>query len=300
MVYDVIVVGGGPSGMTAALYLLRNEKKVLLIEKENFGGQIANSPKVENFPSIKEISGLDFSNNLFDQINDLGVDFELEDVLAIEKNNDLFTVTTNYNTYQSKKVILANGVKHRVTNLTNEDKFIGNGISFCAVCDGPMLKGKEAYLIGDANTALQYALLLSDYCTKVNMFTLFDKFFGDEMLIEKVKNNDRIIVRHNMNLISYLGNDKLEGLIFENTLDHTKNEFFTDNVFLAIGQIPQNEKFKNLVDLDNGYVLVDENMETKTKGLFAIGDTRKKQIRQLVTACNDGAIAALNIIKSLS
>lgn len=300
MVYDVIVVGGGPSGMTAALYLLRNEKKVLLIEKENFGGQIANSPKVENFPSIKEISGLDFSNNLFDQINDLGVDFELEDVLAIEKNNDLFTVTTNYNTYQSKKVILANGVKHRVTNLTNEDKFIGNGISFCAVCDGPMLKGKEAYLIGDANTALQYALLLSDYCTKVNMFTLFDKFFGDEMLIEKVKNNDRIIVRHNMNLISYLGNDKLKGLIFENTLDHTKNEFFTDNVFLAIGQIPQNEKFKNLVDLDNGYVLVDENMETKTKGLFAIGDTRKKQIRQLVTACNDGAIAALNIIKSLS
>lgn len=300
MVYDVIVVGGGPSGMTAALYLLRNEKKVLLIEKENFGGQIANSPKVENFPSIKEISGLDFSNNLFDQISDLGVDFELEDVLKIEKNDDLFTVTTNYNTYQSKKVILANGVKHRVTNLTNEDKLIGNGISFCAVCDGPMLKGKEAYLIGDANTALQYALLLSDYCTKVNMFTLFDKFFGDEMLIEKVKNNDRIIVRHNMNLISYLGNDKLEGLIFENTLDHTKNEYFTDNVFLAIGQIPQNENFKNLVDLDNGYVLVDENMETKTKGLFAIGDTRKKQIRQLVTACNDGAIAALNIIKSLS
>lgn len=300
MIYDVIVIGGGPSGMTAALYLLRNEKKVLLIEKENFGGQIANSPKVENFPSIKEISGLDFSNNLFDQINDLGVDFELEDVLKIEKNDDIFTVTTNYNTYQSKKIILANGVKHRVTNLINEEKFIGNGISFCAVCDGPMLKGKEAYLIGDANTALQYALLLSDYCTKVNMFTLFDKFFGDEMLIEKVKNNDRIIVKHNMNLISYLGNEKLEGLIFENTLDHTKNEFFTDNVFLAIGQIPQNDNFKNLVDLDSGYVLVDENMETKTKGLYAIGDTRKKQIRQLVTACNDGAIAALNIIKSLS
>lgn len=300
MIYDVIVIGGGPSGMTAALYLLRNEKKVLLIEKENFGGQIANSPKVENFPSIKEISGLDFSNNLFDQINDLGVDFELEDVLKIEKNDDIFTVTTNYNTHQSKKIILANGVKHRVTNLVNEEKFIGNGISFCAVCDGPMLKGKEAYLIGDANTALQYALLLSDYCTKVNMFTLFDKFFGDEMLIEKVKNNDRIIVKHNMNLISYLGNEKLEGLIFENTLDHTKNEFFTDNVFLAIGQIPQNENFKNLVDLDSGYVFVDENMETKTKGLYAVGDTRKKQIRQLVTACNDGAIAALNIIKSLS
>lgn len=300
MVYDSIIIGGGASGMTCALYLLRNEKKVLLLEKENFGGQIANSPKVENFPSIKEISGLDFSNNLFDQINDLGVEFELEDVLEINKEESLFKVKTNYNTYEAKTVVIANGVKHRTLNLPNEENLIGNGISFCAVCDGPMLKGKEAYLIGDANTALQYALLLSDYCSKVHMFTLFDKFFGDEMVIDKVNKKENIFVYRNMSLIEYKGENKLEGLVFENTVDKTKSEYKTDNVFIAIGQIPQNERFSNLVELDKGYILVNEKMETKTPNVFAVGDTRKKEVRQLVTACNDGAIAALNIIKYLA
>ena len=300
MIYDSIIIGGGASGMTCALYLLRNEKKVLLLEKENFGGQIANSPKVENFPSIKEISGLDFSNNLFDQINDLGVEFELEDVLEINKEESLFKVKTNYNTYEAKTVVIANGVKHRTLNLPNEENLIGNGISFCAVCDGPMLKGKEAYLIGDANTALQYALLLSDYCSKVHMFTLFDKFFGDEMVIDKVNKKENIFVYKNMSLIEYKGENKLEGLVFENTVDKTKSEYKTDNVFIAIGQIPQNERFSNLVELDKGYILVNEKMETKTPNVFAVGDTRKKEVRQLVTACNDGAIAALNIIKYLA
>lgn len=300
MIYDSIIIGGGASGMTCALYLLRNEKKVLLLEKENFGGQIANSPKVENFPSIKEISGLDFSNNLFDQINDLGVEFELEDVLEINKEESLFKVKTNYNTYEAKTVVIANGVKHRTLNLPNEENLIGNGISFCAVCDGPMLKGKEAYLIGDANTALQYALLLSDYCSKVHMFTLFDKFFGDEMVIDKVNKKENILVYRNMSLVEYKGENKLEGLVFENTIDKTKTEYKTDNVFIAIGQIPQNERFSNLVELDKGYILVNEKMETKTPNVFAVGDTRKKEVRQLVTACNDGAIAALNIIKYLA
>ncbi len=300
MIYDSIIIGGGASGMTCALYLLRNEKKVLLLEKENFGGQIANSPKVENFPSIKEISGLDFSNNLFDQINDLGVEFELEDVLEINKEESLFKVKTNCNTYEAKTVVIANGVKHRTLNLPNEENLIGNGISFCAVCDGPMLKGKEAYLIGDANTALQYALLLSDYCSKVHMFTLFDKFFGDEMVIDKVNKKENIFVYRNMSLIEYKGENKLEGLVFENTVDKTKSEYKTDNVFIAIGQIPQNERFSNLAELDKGYILVNEKMETKTPNVFAVGDTRKKEVRQLVTACNDGAIAALNIIKYLA
>ena len=300
MVYDSIIIGSGASGMTCALYLLRNDKKVLLLEKENIGGQIANSPLVENFPSIKKISGLDFSNNLFDQISDLGVDFELEDVLEINKVGSLFVVKTNYNTFEAKTVVIANGVKHRTLKLPNEENLIGNGISFCAVCDGPMLKGKEAYLIGDANTALQYALLLSDYCTKVHMFTLTDKLFGDEMVIDKVNKKENIYIHKNMSLIEYKGENKLEGLIFENTIDKTKNEFKTDNVFIAIGQIPQNERFSNLVDLDKGYVLVNEKMETKTPNIYAVGDTRKKEVRQLVTACNDGTIAALNIIKYLS
>ena len=301
MIYDCIVVGGGASGMSTALYLLRNNKKVLIIEKENFGGQIANSPKVENFPSIKEISGLDFSDHLFTQISDLGVEFELEDVDKITKNDDgTFKVVTNYNEYLAKTVVLANGVKHRLMNLPNEEQLIGNGISFCAVCDGPMLKGKDVYLIGDANTALQYALLLTDYCPRVHMFTLFDRFFGDEVLINKVKANERILVTHNMNLVEYKGEEHLEGLVFENTQDHIKTEFKTDNVFVCIGQIPQNDRFADLLMLDKGYIITNESMETKTPGLYAVGDTRKKDVRQLVTACNDGAIAALSIIRYLA
>lgn len=294
---DIIIVGGGPSGMTAALYALRSNKSVLILEKENFGGQIANSPRVENYPSINEISGLDLSDRMFSQITDLGAQFELEDVLKIEKLQDKFVVATNYRTYESKAIIIANGVKYRLMNLPNEENLIGNGVSFCAVCDGPMYKGKEAYLIGDANTALQYALLLSNYCTKVHMFTLFDHFFGDSILQERVNAKENIIVKHDMNLIEYKGEDKLEGLVFENTKTKDRIEYATDNVFIAIGQIPQNEQFANLVELEKGYIVTDESMQTKTPGVFACGDTRKKEIRQVVTACNDGAIAALSAVK---
>lgn len=294
---DIIIVGGGPSGMTAALYALRSNKSVLILEKENFGGQIANSPRVENYPSINEISGLDLSDRMFSQITDLGAQFELEDVLEIEKTKDGFKVTTNYRTYESKAVIIANGVKHRLMNLHNEENLIGNGVSFCAVCDGPMYKGKETYLIGDANTALQYALLLSNYCTKVHMFTLFDKFFGDNILQDRVKAKENIIVKHEMNLVEYVGGEKLEGLVFEDTKTKDRIEYKTDNVFIAIGQVPQNDKFANLVELEKGYIVTDELMQTKTSGVFACGDTRKKEIRQVVTACNDGAIAALSAVR---
>lgn len=301
MLYDTIVIGGGASGMSAALYLLRNNKKVLIIEKENFGGQIANSPLVTNFPSIKEISGLDFSDHMFDQISALGVEFELEDVTKITKKDDgHFAVTTNYHEYEAKTVILANGVKHRLLNLDNEENLIGNGLSFCALCDGPMLKGKEAYIIGDANTALQYALMLTDYCPKVHMFALFDRLFGDEFLINKVLNNDRIDVTFNMNLVEYKGDKELTGLVFENTVTHVKREYMTDNVFLCVGQIPQNDLFADLLLLDKGYIVTNDKMETKTPGLYAAGDTRKKDSRQLITACYDGTIAAISILKYLA
>lgn len=296
---DIIVIGGGPSGMSAALYALRSNKSVLILEKENFGGQIANSPRVENYPTIKEISGLDLSDKMFEQIMDLGAQFELEDVLKIEKKDDKFVVTGNYNSYECKAVIIANGVKHRLMNLENEENLIGKGVSFCAVCDGPMYKGKEVYLIGDANTALQYALLLSNYCTKVHMFTLFDRFFGDQILIDRLLSKENILIKHNMNLIQYLGNDKLEGLVFEDTQTKEKQEYLTDNVFIAIGQVPHNEIFENVVELDKGYIVTDEAMQTKTPGVFACGDTRKKEIRQVITACNDGAIAALSAVKYL-
>ncbi len=300
MIYDLIIIGGGPSGMTAALYALRNNRSVLILEKENFGGQIANSPRVENFPTIMEISGSELSDRLFTQITELGAEFELEEVLHIEKENDIFHIKTNYHEYESRTVIIATGVTHRKMNLPGEEIFIGNGISFCAVCDGPFYKDKEVCLIGDANTALQYALLLTQYCPKVHMFTLFDKLFADQILIDRVKNNNKIDITSNVALIKYQGDNKLKGLVFENTKTHELLEVITDNVFICIGQLPHNEIFTNLVDLVKGYIVVDENMMSKTPGLFAVGDCRKKEIRQLVTACNDGAIAALAANKYLS
>lgn len=297
--HDVIIIGGGPSGITAALYALRSNKKVLILEKENFGGQIANSPKVENYPTIKEISGAELTDKMVDQIMSLGVDFELENVENIQKNGDIFKVSTNYNEYECKAVIIANGVEHRTFGLPYEENLIGHGVYYCAVCDGPMYKGKEVYLIGDANTALQYALLLAGYCTKVHMFTLFDHFFGDPVLQDRVNKKENIFVTNNMSLLEYVGKDKLEGLIFENTKTKEKFEFKTDNVFVSIGQKPNNEVFSNLVDLDEGFIVTDENMCTKTPGVYACGDTRKKAIKQVVTACNDGAIAAMSAVKYL-
>lgn len=297
MVHDVLIIGGGPAGMTAALYVLRSGKNVLILEKENFGGQIATSPRVENYPSVKAISGLELSDQMFSQINDLGAEFELEDVSEIKKENGIFKVTTNYGEHLAKTVIIANGVTHRHMNLPKEEKFIGKGISFCAVCDGAFYKDQDAYLIGDANTALQYAMLLSNYCPKVYMFTLFDKLFGEEILIEKVKKTENIIITPWMNLIEYKGEDELTGLVFENTKDHSLHEYKTNNVFVAIGQLPHNEIYKDLVDLEKGFIVTDDNMKTKTDGLYAIGDTRKKAVRQIVTALNDGAIAALEAVK---
>ena len=297
---DVIVIGGGPAGMSVALNLLRAGRSVLILEKENFGGQIANSPRVENIPGTKEISGLDFAGNLFEQILDLGAKFELEEVTRVLKHEDYFEVTTNYNTYEVRAVVLANGVKHRKMNLPNEEEFIGKGISFCAVCDGAFYKGKDVYLIGDANTALQYALMLSSICSNVYLFTLFDRFFADQILIDRLVQQDNIHITHNMNLIAYLGQNELAGLRFENTIDRTIHEYPTNNVFVAIGQVSQNDLFKSLVQTDeHGFIITNEKMETSLPGIFAIGDTRKKDVRQVASAIGDASVASVFIDKYL-
>lgn len=294
---DLIIIGAGTAGMTSALYALRSGKSVLILEKENVGGQIAFSPRVENFPSIMQISGSDFSNNLFEQVTELGAVFELEEVLKIEKENNIFKVTTDYNEYTSKAVVIATGAKHRHINVPGEEELIGNGVSYCAVCDGSFYKGEEVALIGDANTALQYSILLSNYCKKVYVLTLFDRFFGEYNLVETLKKKENVEIHHNLNLKQFIGKDKLEGLVFENT--QTKEEFRlnVNAVFIAIGQVPDNKAFTNLVDLDkNGYVIADENLETKTPGLFVAGDCRVKKIRQLTTAVSDGATTAINAV----
>lgn len=301
MRHDIVVIGGGPAGMTAALYALRNEKKVLILEKEGFGGQIATSPRLENYPTIESISGSEWSDRLFEQITNLGADFELEEVESIEKIDNVFHIKTNYGEHEALAVIIANGVKPRKMGLPNEDDLIGKGVSYCAVCDGPFYKGKEIYLIGDANTALQYALLLSGYCPKVHMLTLFDKLFGDSILINRVLQAENIDIRHNLALQKLVEtNGELSSIELEDTISKEKVVYQTNNVFIAIGQVPQNKFLEGLIDLDHGFIVTDELMNTKVPGLFAAGDTRKKENKQVITACNDGAVAAMSAVKYLN
>ena len=292
MIYDSIIIGGGPSGMTAALYLLRAGKKVLLLEKETIGGQIALSPRLENYPSIVSISGEEFSDRLFSQITDLGADFELEEATGVEKEQDVFTVQTNYGSHQSKTVILASGCSHRCLGIPGEKEFTGKGVSYCAVCDGPFFAGKEVLLIGDANTALQYAISLSEICKKVTIATLFDRFFADEVLQKKLQTLNNVEIHHGLSSISIEKEGEKLQTLFMDTNAKKAVSFLSDGVFVAVGQNPHNEPFEKVVELKSGFIVTDEEMRTKTPGLFACGYCRTKKLRQVVTATNDGAIAA--------
>lgn len=282
--------------MTAALYSKRNNKSVLIIEKESFGGQIANSPRVENFPTIQTISGLELSDKVFSQITEYGVDFELDRVVGIQKMDGLFKVKTEYAEFSSKTIIIASGVKHRTLGLPLEEELVGKGVSYCAVCDGPFFKGEEVVLVGDGNTALQYALLLSEYCLKVKVCTLFDKFFGDENHVIALKKKTNVEVIHNVETTGFETSEgNLSGVVFKNRENGETLTINAKGLFVAIGQIPDNDVFAPLVDLDkSGYIISDENCLTKTEGLFVAGDCRTKKVRQLTTASSDGAISALN------
>lgn len=290
---DIIVVGAGPAGMTAALYALRANKTVIVIEKETIGGQIAQSPRLENYPSIVSISGNEFADQLFEQISDLGANLEIDEILSIEKKEDYFILQGDSDTYYAKAVILATGVKHRIIGAINEENLIGSGISYCATCDGPFFKGQEVAVIGDANSALQYTIALAGYCSKVYICTLFDHFFGDQQLVDRIKELNNVEIIHNVSLKEFIGNESLEALRFENTNSKEELILKVNGVFVAIGQVPNNEAFNNLVDLDEkGYFNSNESCLTKTEGLFVAGDCRVKSVRQVATAISDGAVAA--------
>ena len=296
---DVIVVGGGPAGMGVALNLLRAGRDVLILECNAFGGQMATSPRLENIPGTISISGLEFSDKLFEQITELGAQFELETVTEIQKKDKGFTVKTDWNSYECNAVVLANGCDHRKMGLPKEDELVGHGISYCAVCDGAFYVGHEACIIGDANTALQYALMLGNYCPKVHIFALFNRLFADQILIDRVRNDAKYDVTFNVALQEFIGEDELKGLRFKNTQTEEEFTIETNNVFIAIGQIPHNEPFKDLIELDKGFVITNELMETNVPGIFAVGDTRAKAVRQVITALGDASIAAVMVDRYL-
>ena len=290
--YDIIVIGGGPAGLTAALYACRANKSVLVLEKAAFGGQITYSPKVENIPGFVSLTGNEFADKLVEQVIEQGADLEPCEVFEI-KDGEIKTVVTDSGEFQGKAVIIATGAKHRLPGIEREQDFIGNGISFCAVCDGAFYENKNVCVLGGGNSALQEALLLSDLASKVYVVQNLEKLTGEGKLADKLYEKANVEVITSSVITELLGNEELSGVVIKNGLGETR-ELSVDGLFVAIGLIPQNDSFANVLKLNAyGYADADESCKTETKGVFVAGDCRSKRIRQVATACADGAIAAL-------
>ena len=292
-VYDIVIIGGGPAGLTAALYARRANKSVLILEKGAFGGQITFSPKVENIPGFLSLSGNEFADHLVEQVLEQGAEVEICEVTEV-RDGEIKTVVTDSGEFHAKAVIIATGARHRLLGLEREKDFIGDGISFCAVCDGAFYQGKTVAVIGGGNSALQEAILLSEQCKKVIIVQNLDTLTGEQKL------RDILAARPNVEIIlgtvvdSILGENTLTGIRVKRVADNTLTDLAVDGMFVAIGLIPQNEPFANLIKLNSyGYADVDESCTTSTPGIFVAGDCRSKKIRQVTTAASDGAIAAL-------
>ncbi len=296
-IYDIIIIGGGPAGLTAAVYSRRANKTVLVMEKGTFGGQITSSPKVENIPGFVSVSGNEFAEKLMEQAMELGAEVECIEALGIE-DGEVKKIITDEGDYFAKSVIIATGTTHRLLGIDKEKDFIGNGISFCAVCDGAFYKDKQVAVIGGGNSALQEAVLLSQTSKQVYLIQNLDYFTGEEKLVEEMKNTDNIIPITGAVVSEILGNEEITGIRIKK--GDAYEDISIDGMFTAIGLIPQNDIFKNLVNLNPyGYIDSNEDCTTNIKGIFVAGDCRSKRIRQVATAASDGAVAALNAIEYL-
>ncbi len=291
--YDIIIIGGGPAGLTAALYARRANKSVLVIEKSSFGGQITYSPKVENIPGFLSLSGNEFAEKLVEQVLEQGADVEACEVLEV-RDGEVKTVVTDEGEFTSHAVIVATGARHRLLGLPREEEYIGNGISFCAVCDGAFYEGETVAVIGGGNSALQEALLLSDLAKKVYVVQNLDFLTGEKKLSEQLEKKDNIEIIYGTVVKELHGDGGLSAITVENEKEKTTQKIELDGMFIAIGLIPQNEAFANILPLnDFGYADAGEDCKSDKTGVFVAGDCRSKRIRQVATAAADGAIAAL-------
>ena len=294
--HDIIIVGGGAAGMTSALYALRNGKSALVIEKNGFGGQITHSPKVENYPGTLQMSGNEFAEKMLDQILAQGAEIEFENVLSVEDRGNVKIVRTEEGgAYEGSAVILATGVRHRMLGIEGEDELVGDGISFCAVCDGDFYAGRRVCVAGGGNSALQEAVLLSEKCSEVIMLQDLDHFTGEQRLQDVLFAKPNVKSFTGVKIERFLQKDgELCGLEIIKTADGMRRTVECDGLFVAIGLIPENDPFKDLADLNGyGYFDSDERCGTKTPGIYVAGDCRSKTVRQLTTAVADGASAAL-------
>ncbi len=292
--YDIIVIGGGPAGLTAALYALRANKKVLILEKSGFGGQMTFSPKIENYPGFVQISGTELADNLVEQVLAQGADVELEEAVEIRFEDGFYNIITDCGKHSCKSVIVALGAKHRLLNVPGEEEYVGNGISFCAVCDGAFYEGKNVAVIGGGNSALQEAILLSDVCKQVTVIQNFTYFTGEQKLVDALKARENVEIKLGFTVKEFFGGDELTGAVIHDEQKNTDSKLNFDGVFIAIGLAPENGIVNELTSLDKiGYIIADEGCKTQAKGIFVAGDCRTKKVRQIATAVSDGATAAL-------
>ncbi|MGN0244251.1 MAG: thioredoxin-disulfide reductase [Lachnospiraceae bacterium] len=291
---DIIIIGAGTAGLSAAIYGLRAGKTVLLLEEKNYGGQIINTPEIENYPGISQVSGYEFATNLYNQAATLGAELEYEKVIGIEDHGDSKTVLTEERQYEAKSVIIATGSRNRPLGLPREEELIGAGISYCATCDGAFFRGKPVAVVGGGNTALEDALFLSNYCEIVYLIHRRDSFRGEEKLAEQLKQKENVCFLLDSRVIGLNGQQMLESVLLENIKTGEQRVLEVQGLFVAIGQIPDNRAFEEWIDVDEyGYVKASEDCKTKTPGVFTAGDCRTKMVRQLTTAAADGAVAAL-------
>ena len=297
--YDIIIVGAGPAGLTAAVYARRAGKSVLVLEKDTLGGQITFSPKLENYPGFQEISGNELAQKMLEQALNLGAEIDMDTVTDV-MDGEVKEVIGEGGRYEAKAVIIAAGAHHRRLNLPKEEEFIGNGISFCAVCDGAFYKGQHVAVIGGGNTALQEILLLSEVCDKVTVVQNLAFLTGEKKMIQLLEAKENIEVIYNTIVTAYEGEDALKAIHLVNTETNETSRLEVDGIFLAIGTAPENEAFRKVSKLDEwGYIEADERCLTGTSGIFVAGDCRTKAYRQIATAVADGAAAALNACRYL-
>lgn len=298
---DIIIIGAGTAGMTAAIYGQRAGKRILLLEEGIYGGQIVNTPEIENYPGIQQISGFQFAMNLHEQAMALGARLETGKVLEIQEHNTCKTVRTADTSYDCGAVILATGARNRKLGLDLEEMLTGRGISYCAACDGAFYKDKTVAVVGGGSTALGDADYLANSCKQVYLIHRREEFRGDARLAERLRKRKHITFILNSVITELMAGERLEQIRIEDVQTKESRTLSVDGLFVAIGQTPENQAFANIVKLDSqGYIQAGEDCKTSAAGIFAAGDCRTKTVRQLTTAAADGAVAALAACEYLS
>ena len=297
---DIIIIGAGPAGMTAAIYARRASKTVLVLEAMSYGGQIINTPDIENYPVAAHISGFDFATKVYEQAKELGAEFKFEKAVELRDNGESKTVVTPKNEYEAKAVIIATGSENRKLGVEGEDKLVGRGVSYCATCDGAFFRNKSVAVVGGGNTALEDALYLADVAEKVYLIHRRDQFRGEDSTVEKLKQRDNVQFVYNSQVTKLNADRRLQSVeVTDNQGNVTVIE--VSGLFVAVGRVPENQNFASVIELDGaGYAVAAENCRTKTPGVFVAGDNRVKEVRQLVTATADGAVAATEAVKFLN